>query len=329
MAFSHKVVLVDYDEDLFSPRGWEREFMAAAGVEWQEGRWRSEDELLTHAGDADVIIIQSLRRLLNARTIPQLRRCKGIIRAGIGYDTIDVSAAAHAGVIVANVPDYCLEDVAEHALTLLLAALRQLGRQDRALRQGVWTRELARPTRRLRGQTLGFLGFGRIARALAEKTRGLGPRLIAHDPFVPAEAAAPYNVRLVDLEQLLRTSDMISVHTPLTPDTRRLLGAREFARMKPTAVLVNTSRGPVIDETALIRALQEGQILAAGLDVFEEEPLPADSPLRRLDNVVLTPHTAAYSEDAVDDLYRGACQAAIDIIAGRRPLGAVNGDSLQ
>lgn len=319
-----KVVLVDYDEDLFSPRGGEAELLAGAGIAWEAGRWRTEEEVVAHAHDADVVIIQSLRRLLNARTIPQLRRCKGIIRAGIGYDTVDVEAATAHGILVANVPEYCLEDVAEHALTLMLTALRGVAAQDRSMRRGEWSRQFALPTRRLRGLTLGLVGFGRIARALVEKCAGLGLRYLAYDPYVKPEVAAAYQVTLAELETLLRQSDLISIHVPLNKETWHLIGERELSMVKPGAVLVNTSRGPVVDEPALIRALQAGRLGAAGLDVFEEEPLPLNSPLRQMENVVMTPHTAAYSEDAAVELYQQACQEAIDIIAGRIPKGAVN-----
>lgn len=324
MTRSRKVVLVDYDEDLFTPRGWEAEFMARAGIAWEQGQWRDEDSALAHMADADVVIIQSLRKLLNARTIPLLPKCRGLIRASIGYDSIDVAAATARGILVCNVPNYCVEEVADHALALLLAAVRHLGRQDRAIRAGVWQRDLARPARRLRGQTLGLIAFGRVARMLAEKARGLGLQLLAYDPFVSADIIHSHGAQPVGLDELLARSDLISVHAPLGAGTHHLLGEREFSLVKRGAVLVNTARGPVIDEAALARALADGRLLAAGLDVFEQEPLPSTSPLLRLDNVILTPHIAAYSEDAVDDLYRQACESAIDIIEGRRPAGAVN-----
>jgi D-3-phosphoglycerate dehydrogenase len=324
MTFPHKVVLVDYDEDLFAPRGWEASFMASAGIEWVEGQWRDEASAVEQMRDADVVIIQSLRKLLNARTIPQLRRCRGLIRAGIGYDTIDVAAATAAGLLVCNVPNYCVEEVADHALALLLAGVRNLGRQDRSIHAGAWRRELVKPARRLRGQTLGLVAFGRVARSLAEKGRGLGWRVLAFDPFVPAETIAAAGVTPVALDDLLREADLISVHAPLSAATRHLIGEREFGLMKAGAIFVNTARGPVVDEAALARALRAGRLGGAGLDVFEAEPLPADSPLLQVDNVILTPHTAAYSEDAVDDLYRSACEEAIDIIQGRRPAGVVN-----
>ena len=324
MTFAHKVVLIDYDEDLFAPRGWEASFMAAAGIQWVQGQWREEASALEQMRDADVVIIQSLRKLLNAHTIPQLQRCRGLIRAGIGYDSIDVAAATAAGMLVCNVPNYCVEEVADHALALLLAGVRNLGRQDRSIHAGAWQRELVKPARRLRGQTLGLVAFGRVARSLAEKGRGLGWHVLAFDPYVPAEAIAKSGVTPATLDDLLRQSDLISVHAPLSAETRHLIGEREFGLMKPGAIFVNTSRGPVVDEAALARALGEGRLGGAGLDVFEAEPLPADSPLRRVDNVIFTPHTAAYSEDAVDDLYRGACEEAMDIVQGRRPIGAVN-----
>jgi D-3-phosphoglycerate dehydrogenase / 2-oxoglutarate reductase len=328
MSLSHKVALIDYDEDLFSPRGWEGEYMANEGIEWIEGQWRRADEVIAHAGDADVVIVQSVRKLLDAQTIPHLKKCRGMIRAGIGYDSIDVDVASQHGIVVSNVPEYCAEDVAEHALTLMLAAVRVLSAQDRQTRAGAWARETAKPTRRLQGQTLGLLAFGRIARALARRARGLGLDVICYDPFVSRETAQALGVTPVEMDELLQRADIISVHTPLTPQTRHILSTREFGLMKPTAVLVNTSRGPIVDEAALVDALRGGQILAAGLDVFEEEPLPASHPLCGMDNVVLTPHSAAYSDQAVDDLYRGACQAAIDIIRGKRPMGAVNADRL-
>ena len=302
--------------------------MAAEGIEWLEGQWRTPDEAVMHSQDADIVIVQSVRKLLTSDTIPLLEKCRGIIRAGIGYDSVDVDTATKHGIIVANVPDYCLEDVAEHALALMLTTIRRITTQDQSIRRGAWNRETARPTRRLRGQTLGLLAFGRIARALAERVKGLGLNIIVYDPFVSAETASACGATRVELDELLQNADIISVHTPLTAETRYLLGAREFKLMKPGAVLVNTSRGPVVDERALVAALQNGKIAGAGLDVFEKEPLPADNPLCQLDNVVLTPHTAAYSDEALDDLYHGACQAAIDIIRGRRPAGAVNADRL-
>jgi D-3-phosphoglycerate dehydrogenase len=243
---------------------------------------------------------------------------------GIGYDSVDVAAATEQGIIVCNVPEYCVEEVADHALALMLAANRHLARQDRWIRQGRWDRTGVRPARRLEGSVLGLVAFGRIARALAAKVEGLGLEVLAFDPYVEEDVARSFGVTLVELDELLRRSDLISVHAPLTEATRHLLGEREFRLMKPGAVLVNTSRGPVVDETALIEALNDGRLMAAGLDVLEDEPLPPDSPLLELDNVIITPHVGAYSEQSVEDLYRGACEIAIDVLNQRWPASVVN-----
>jgi D-3-phosphoglycerate dehydrogenase len=323
-AYPYNVVLADYDEDLFAPQGWEGELLAHAGAGWTIGQNRTEDSLLAASGDADVVMIQSVRPLLNRRVIAQLPRCRCIIRVGIGYDSVDVGAATDHGIVVCNVPEYCVEEVADHALALLLAGMRHITRLDQSIRHGRWDRAKAKPARRLRGSTLGLVAFGRTARALAEKVRGMGLRLLAFDPYVSADVAASYGVELVELDELLRRSDLISIHAPLSSSTFHLLGERQFALMRPGAVLANTSRGPLVDETALAKALRDGPLGAAGLDVFEQEPPPAESPLLQLDNVILTPHVAGYAEESVHDLYSGACQSAIDILQGRWPASAVN-----
>jgi D-3-phosphoglycerate dehydrogenase len=207
-----------------------------------------------------------------------------------------------------------------------LACVRHLARQDRWVRAGRWDRTGAKPARRLRENVLGLVAFGRTARALAEKAQGIVSTILAFDPYLSQQVADAYGVTLVELDELLARSDLVSVHAPLTEATFHLLGEREFKLMKPGAVLVNTSRGPVIDEAALARALREGPLGAAGLDVLENEPPGPDCPLLGLDNVTITPHVAAYTEESVADLYRGACQIAIDVIEGRRPRSVVNPD---
>ena len=320
----YKVVLVDYDDDLFTPQGWEGEMLAEAGASWIVGQHRTPEAILEVARDADVVMIQSLRPLIRQQVIEQLEHCRCIIRVGIGYDSVDVAAATERGITVCNVPEYCVEEVADHALALLLASVRHLARQDRWVREGRWDRTGAKPARRLRGSTLGLVAFGRIARALAEKVKGMGLTLLAFDPYVSAEVADSYSVKLVELDELLKRSNLISVHVPLTEETYHLLSEREFALMKPGAVLVNTSRGAVVDEVALARALRDGPLAAAGLDVLEHEPAGPDCPLLDLDNITITPHVAAYAEESVGDLYRGACRIAIDVIQGRWPQSVVN-----
>jgi D-3-phosphoglycerate dehydrogenase len=315
---------VDYDEDLFSPRGWEGALLGQAGIEWEVGQHRSPETALEAGRDADVIMVQSLRHLLTRPVIEQLERCRCIVRLGIGYDSVDVTAATERGILVCNAPTYCVDDVADHALALLLASARHLARQDRWIRAGRWDRTGARPARRLRGCTLGFVGFGRIARAVAERVKGFGMQLLAFDPYVDAQHITSYGVEKVELDELLLRSDFISIHAPLTDTTHHLLSQREFGLMKDGAILVNTSRGALVDEAALVQALRAGQVWGAGLDVMEREPLPLDSPLREFDNVILTPHVGANSEESVTDLYRAACHIAVDVARGVWPGSVVN-----
>jgi D-3-phosphoglycerate dehydrogenase len=321
----YKVALIDYDEDVFSPLGSEGELLAAADADWTVGQYRSPDLALAAARGADVVMVQSVRPLLTRQVIRELEGCRGIIRVGIGYDSVDIAACTELGIALCNVPEYCTYEVAEHALALLLASARHLARQDRSVRTGAWHRTPAKPGHRLHGRALGLVGFGRVARILVEQSRGMGWQFIAFDPFLPRDVVQRYGVEQVGLEELLRRSDMISVHAPLTAETRHLLGSREFDLMKPGVIIVNTSRGPVIDEAALILALGSGKVASAGLDVFEVEPLGQENPLKQMDNVTLTPHVAGYSEESVADMYRTACQTATELLKGTWPAAAVNG----
>ncbi|MGQ9457923.1 MAG: C-terminal binding protein [Anaerolineae bacterium] len=323
-ALPHKAVLVDYDEDLYAPRGFEADLLAQAGIAWAVGQHRTPEAVVDAAHDADVVLIQSVRPLLNREVIARLPRCRGLIRLGIGYDSVDVRTATEHGLPVCNVPTYCVQDVAEHALALLLASVRHLARQDRWIRAGQWDRTGASQTYRVQGRTLGFVAFGRIARTLAGLVQGFGMTLLAYDPYVDAETMARYGVQKVDLDELLRRADFLSVHAPLTERTRHLLSHREFALMKDGVFLVNTSRGPVVDEAALVEALRSGKVRGAGLDVTEQEPLPPDSPLRTLENVTLTPHVGAYSQESVEDLYRIGCRIVVDLVQGIWPEEVVN-----
>jgi len=321
---SFRAILIDYDEDLFSPQGWEGALVGQAGIEWEVGQHRSPETALEAGRGADVLMVQSVRHLLTRPVIERLVRCRCIVRLGIGYDSVDVAAATDQGILVCNVPTYCVDDVADHALALLLASARHLARQDQWIRAGRWDRTGARPARRLKGCTLGFVAFGRIARAVAERVSGFGMQLLAFDPYVDAETITSYGVKKVELDELLRRSDLISVHAPLTDKTHHLLSQREFGLMKEGVILVNTSRGALVDESALVQALRAGRVWGAGLDVMEQEPLPLDSPLREFDNVTLTPHVGANSEASVSDLYRTACQIAIDVANGVWPSSVVN-----
>ena len=226
--------------------------------------------------------------------------------------------------LVANVPDTFVIEVADHAMALILGVIRRTRQMDNLVRSGEWARgakarRLAHPMRRLSTMTLGLLGFGTIARMVAERAKPFGFTIIAHDPFIPAEVAENMGVKLVSIEELFQQSDVVSVHTFLNKDTRGLVSARLLGMMKPDAYIVNTARGPIIDEAALIKVLQEGKIAGAGLDVMEVEPLPADSPLNSLDNVILAPHLASFSDEGVHLHQLRVAKIILDVYNGKMP----------
>jgi D-3-phosphoglycerate dehydrogenase len=325
----HKVALIDYDQALFAPVGDEAERLAAVGARWETFQCRTAEDTLHAARDAVVVVVQSVRPLLTRAVIAQLPVARCLIRAGAGYDSIDYKAASEYGKMVCNTPTYCTGDVADHAVGLMLASVRHVARLDAAMRRGEYARALARPTRRVHGTTLGIIGLGRIGGAVALRVRGWEMRVLAYDPYIDQARADQFGAQLVSLDELLAESDFVSVHCPLTDETLHMLGREQFARIKPGAVLVNTARGPIVDEAALVAALQDGRVLAAGLDVTEQEPLPADSPLLRLDNVTLTPHISANSEEARVDLYRLVCELCADVVQGRTPQFVVNPEVLR
>lgn len=299
----------------------EQELLAAAGASF---------ELLPCGGDAAAIAarIHDAAGLLvresriAAGVIEAMPNLRAIVRYGIGVDNIDLAAASRRGVKVANVPDYGTEEVSDQGMALLLAVVRRVATRDATVRAGGWNVAREEPMYRIAGKTLGLLGYGRIARAMERKMRGFGvERVLVYDPFA---ADWPAGVQRASVEEVCREADFISVHAPLTAQTRHLLDARRIALLKPTAIVVNTARGGLIDEAALVAALQEGRLFGAGLDVFEQEPLPANSPLRQLRNVVLSDHTGWYSEESVRDLQRGAAQEVARILRGEPPKHWVN-----
>jgi D-3-phosphoglycerate dehydrogenase len=317
-----KVVHTDAPPD--APLEAERRELARVGAVLVSSQCHTEDDVIHLARDADAILNATAQ--ITRRVIEQLQHCQVIVRYGIGVDTIDIPAATEYGIMVANVPDFCMQEVSNHALMLLLACAKRLVRLDGAVRAGEWGRrgEILPGADAIAGQTLGLVAFGKIPRALVPKAHALHMDVLAFDPYVQASTFQSYGVTPVSLEELLERSDYVSVHTPLTPETRGLFDAAAFRRMKPSAYFINTSRGPVVVEKALIQALQEGWIAGAGLDVFEEEPLPPDSPLTVLDNVVLTPHSASYSEAAFSELYRRVGAEAARVLSGDPPENLVN-----
>ncbi len=273
--------------------------------------------------DADALLVNLFP--MTADVIDGLGKCRVISRYGVGYDNVDVPAATSRGIWVACVPDYCYEDVADHALSLLLGCIRGIAFKDRMIRQGKWNLHAGHVVHRIAGRTLGILGYGKTGRCLHRKCSGLGfSRILAYDPLLPPSVVASEGATPVDLATLLSESDCVSVHVPLSPQTRHMIGKAEFAAMKPRAILVNTSRGPVLDEAALIEALRDGRMGGAGLDVFETEPLAAESPLRTFDNVILTDHAGWYSEESLTELKTKAAKNAAAVLEGGPPLYPVN-----
>ena len=281
------------------------------------GKCKTEEDLVALAGDADMIWTMAQTPCLTASVLPRLRRCKAIFRSGSGMDGYPVEAATALGISMCNCPESISESVAEHAVSLLLSFLRQIPFVDAATKaQTPGFTSTARYHWHISGRTLGLVGYGRIARRVAELLAGFRLTILCHDPFADEARMRANGVEPVSLETLLQRSDYISLHCPLTNETKHLIGAKELAMMKPNAVLVNTSRGAVIDEKALIEALQSHSIGGAALDVTEKEPVPADSPLLALDNVILTPHIAAFSVDFERNFYECSIKVIEDCQKG-------------
>jgi D-3-phosphoglycerate dehydrogenase / 2-oxoglutarate reductase len=317
------MALVAITDHVFPDLDQERALLDAAGHTLRfEANATTPDEVAAAVEEADAVL--NCYAPMPAEVIRTLRHCVVVARYGIGLDTIDLDVATEKGIIVTNVPDYCIDEVSDHALALILSLARGVALLDRRVRAGSWTPSDARPMHRLRGSTAGIVGFGRIARALAAKLAPLGSRVVTFDPFVPADAVLEAGAEPMTLEELLRGADVVSIHAPLTEETVHMIGAAELALMKPTAILVNTSRGPLIDLDALREALDEGRLRGAGLDVLETEPPPSDDPLLHRDDVVITPHAAFYSEESVKELQRKAVEQVIEALAGRIPPYAVN-----
>ncbi len=293
------------------------------------GNLTTPEQLIEHCHDADALLVPGAH--FTREVIDRLEHCRALVRYGVGYDTIDVPAASDHNLVVVNIPDFCLPEVANHALALLLDCAKKITRQDKWMRTGAWGDRASgyrapflSPMGPIHGETVGLVGFGQIAREFHRRLVPLDMRVIAYDPYVPAERAAALGVEMLSLEDVMRQSDYLSIHTPLLPDTRHMINAEMIALMKPTAYLINTSRGPVVDEPALIAALQSGAIAGAGLDVFETEPLPKDSPLMQMENVVLVPHTASYADETFAIMHRRVGEEAARALRGQMPNTPVN-----
>jgi D-3-phosphoglycerate dehydrogenase / 2-oxoglutarate reductase len=284
---------------------------------------RQEDEIIERARDADALIVSSSP--MTRRVMSALKQLKVVVRTGVGYDVIDVPAATALGIVAVNIPDIWTREVANHALALLLAWNRRIPILYNEVKAGVWQSQPPGPVGALHGETVGIVGFGNIGRAFARRVSALETHLIAYDPYVAdAQFAALGVERVLSLGELAARSDYVSVHTLLNAETRHLINEVFLRQMKPTACLINTSRGPVVDEQAIIRALQEQWIAGAALDVQEHEPPAPDNPLSRLENVILTPHAAYYSTAAVAQVPRRCGEEVARALTGQRPLYVVN-----
>jgi D-3-phosphoglycerate dehydrogenase len=289
----------------------------------------TEDEFARAARDADALYAKGRR--ITKRMIDGLERCRVIALGSVGVDSVDVDAATARGIPVTNVPDTFIEEVADHTMMLILATYRRLTTMDRFVRDGRWTegRPLLSQWPRLMGQTLGFIAFGHVARAVAVRARAFGVHMLAYDPYVEELVVSRYGVEPVSLSELLQRSDIVSMHAPSTPDAHHLLTEHHFRSMKPEAIFVNTGRGPTVDEPALIRALREGWIAAAGLDVLEQEPVALTNPLLKMENVILTPHVASASARFDPVRKRRVGEEIALVLGGRWPRSCVNPSVLE
>lgn len=300
----------------------EKEMLAKTDAVIHEFQCKTEDDVIAATNHADAILTQWAP--ITSKVIERLDRCKIIVRYGIGVDNVDLQAAGKRGIPVVNIPDYALDEVADHAMALLLASIRKIPQVMSQIQAGVWVTNPCRPMYSLGGRTLGLAGFGNIARKVAVRAQAFGMRVAAYDPFVPNEAWAAANVSRVEWTELLRHSDFISVHLPLTDDTRQLFNRDSFQLMKNGAFLVNTSRGGVIQTDDLIEALQSGKLAGAGLDVLETEPIASNSPLLSMPSVILTSHCAWYTEDALDRLKQFAAAEIVRVLSGGSPKHVAN-----
>ena len=317
-----KVVLVSIDV-VEVPEGAVSD-LAKEGIDLVVDFCDTPEEVVSVGRDADVVWQISGEKLLTAESLPRLDRCRAILRTGTGTDNVAVEEATRQGIIVANTPEAVGHTVAEHTIGLLWAVMRQIAVHDRVIRQGTWDRFYAWPRWHVVGQTLGLMGFGRIARLVVKKVNGLEMKTIAFDPVVDERTMTELGVESVTFDELLERSDFLSIHCPLTEQTYHLIDEPVLRKMKANAILINTARGKVVDEPALFRALSEGWIAAAGLDVMEKEPPESDNPLLRLDNVVITPHIAGFSDEYQDYMWGHSVRTLIEMSKNRWPIWYVN-----
>lgn len=317
----YRVAVTDNRFD--TPYDLEREVLEEAGAVLELCELTGPRDAEGALAGVDAILVNHFS--VSDAVIRALDRCRIISRYGTGYDNVDVDAAAAAGIWVSNVPDYATEDVSDHALALLMGCVRRIVYRHTRIHEGGWYLFSEQKCRRVRGRVLGIVGYGRIGRALHRKVNGLGlAEVLVSDPYVPAVVVSREGARSVTLEELLARSDYISINAALTPQTRGLIGARELAKTKPGAILINTARGPIVDEDALVAALRDRRLDYAGLDVYAREPLAPDHELRRLDNVILSDHAAWYTEESQVEMRVKAAKNVLAVLRGGPPVYPVN-----
>ncbi len=319
-------LLVGVSDSVFPNLDPAREVLAKIGGELCLAQDSTPEAILRVAADADALLVTYAK--ITAEMIRQMKRCRIISRFGIGVDNVDIAAATFAGIVVTKVPDYCIDEVSDHAMAMLLALVRKIPYANSLVHAGRWEMPAVAPIHRLRGTVLGLVGFGKIPQLVAPKARAFGIKVIAFDPYIPLDVMTRAGVEKVEFDELLKRSDYVSIHSPLLPETRHLFNAEAFRKMKPTAYLVNTARGPIVDEAALAHALDAQQIAGAALDVLSQEP-PAGSPLFGRNNVILTPHTSFYSVESLVELQVKAAEEVVRVLSKQAPRNPVNPEALQ
>ena len=312
----YRVVITDCDQGSIEE---EKDEFAKIGSELILAQVQEERELIRACREADGLLNQYAP--LTRRVLENLPNCKVVSRYGVGVDSVDLKAATDLGIIVANVPDYCMDEVADQTVSMLLGLIRKTAFFDQKVKSGQWDFRQGIPIYRTRGKTLGLIGCGKIGLEVAKRISAFGLRVIAFDPYIEK----PHEViELKDIDTVLKESDFISIHCPLNDSTRHLIGDEAFKKMEKRPILINTSRGPIIDEKALIQALKEGLISGAGLDVLEKEPPNSQNPLLKMENVILTPHVSFYSVESISELKRRTAKNVADVLTGRWPRSVVN-----
>jgi D-3-phosphoglycerate dehydrogenase len=318
-------LLVAVADSVFPNLDLARAVVSRAGAELRMAEKPTPEGIVAAAKDADALLVTYAK--ITANMIGEMKKVKIISRFGIGVDNVDLEAATRAGIVVTKVPDYCIDEVSDHAMALLLSLIRKIPASSARAHAGRWDMPAVVPIHRLRGTVLGLVGFGRIPQLVAPKAKAFGMRVMASDPFVPLNVMEQAGVGRLEFPELLKVSDYISIHSPLLPETHHLFSDAVFSQMKPGALIVNTSRGPVVDEAALGRALDSKQIAGAALDVLEQEP-PTSSPLFGRENVILTPHTSFYSVESLEELQTKAAEEVVRVLTGQPPRNPVNPEAL-